>query len=51
MRSQSQSHATESEFLRPDLARAVEGTNLKGATLGDQLTSPVTLLVFLRHFG
>ena len=49
MRSQSQSPA--SEFLRPDLARAVEGTHLKGATLGDQLTSPVTLLVFLRHFG
>jgi hypothetical protein len=33
------------------LAAEVEGLNLEGKTLGDQLTDQSTLLVFLRHLG
>jgi hypothetical protein len=33
------------------LEREVTGLNLAGRTLAEQLTAPVNLLVFLRHFG
>lgn len=33
------------------LEREVIGLNLAGRTLAGQLTAPVNLLVFLRHFG
>ena len=33
------------------LEQRVEGYNLLGATLGENLGSIPTLLVFLRHFG
>ncbi|MFQ3639160.1 MAG: SelL-related redox protein [Chloracidobacterium sp.] len=33
------------------LVQDVNGLNLAGPTLADQLTGPVNLLVFLRHFG
>lgn len=33
------------------LSTTVEGLNLAGGTLAQQLTDPCTLLVFLRHFG
>ena len=29
----------------------VEGSNLRGRTFGENLDSPATLVVFLRHFG
>ena len=41
-------HHTLSEVL---LARPVRGRNLRGATLGDDLTQEPNLVVFLRHLG
>lgn len=40
------------ETIRKDvLDRAVSGTNLVSGPFRAQLSKPVTLLVFLRHFG
>ena len=35
----------------PLLEIPVQGTRLRGASLGDQLGPKPTLFVFLRHFG
>ena len=43
---------SEAQAIAPEvLALPVDGINLVPGTLGDQLGSALTLLVFLRHFG
>ncbi len=42
---------TDSISLSEALSRPVRGRNLQRKTLGENLGSTPTLLVFLRHFG